>query len=170
MQQLYQVHMWLQDHQPDSPGLLTVLSNPQLQQCKEAWEEALARVAVAEKASPAHQAMFAAAGRLAGLQKPPQLEARTRDGLVSIDVLLTTAAGVEVAVEVHSAWHYRQPDLQPTGPSLWRSRVLAARGYVVVTVPYWEWDPLNNAGDVQKQVEYLQLKVEQAVAGQAKGL
>jgi hypothetical protein len=171
LQQLYQVHMWLQDHQPDSPGLLTALSEPQLQQCKEAWEAALAAAAVAGKASPAHQAVFAAAERLGILQgEELQLEARTPDGLISIDILARVADGTCIALEVDGHFsHFRQPDLQPTGTTLWRNRALETRGYVVVSVPYWEWNPLLQGGEVAAQVVYLEGKVGQAMeaAGEA---
>ena len=170
-QQLYQVHMWLQDHQPASSGLSSSLSQLQLQQCKEEWEAAQAATAVASKASPAHQAAFAAAKEVKVLQQAQlQLEARTADGLISIDILATTAGGVRIAIEVDGHFsHFRRPDLQPTGTTLWRDRALAARGYVVVSVPYWEWDPLLRTGDVVAQVDYLEGKVQQALVAEKQG-
>ena len=115
------------------------------------------------RTSPAHRAVFAAAQRLSGLSQPPVLEARTADGLHSIDVLVITAEGVQVAIEVDGDSHFRQPDLQPTGPTQWRNRSLAARGYVVVSVPYWEWNPLP----ASQHVACLEGKIEQALAGAA---
>ena len=159
--QLYQVHMWLLDQQGNSRGFGDCLTKQQLQDCREQWQKQMAEDTSSAKASSAHRAVYAAAQQLSFLSQPPELEAQTADGLHSIDVLVVTSGGVKVAVEVDGFQHFRQPDLQPTGPTQWRNRSLAVRGYVVVSVPYWEWDPLLP----EQRVAYLEDKVQEPLAG-----
>ena len=159
--QLYQVHMWLLDQQGNSRGLSACLSAQQLQECKEQWQKDIAECAASARTFPTHRAVFVAAQCLSGLGQPAQLEAVTADGLHTIDVVVVTKGNVRVAIEFDGPYHFRQPDLQPTGPTQCRNRSLAARGYVVVSVPYWEWDPLPNS----QHVAYLQSKVQRALAG-----
>jgi hypothetical protein len=164
--QLYQVHMWLLDLDSSSRGLLGCSSEQQLQECREQWQKRLFEVATLNNTSAAHQAIFETAEKLPGLSQPPQLEAVTTDGVHSIDVLVLTGAGVRVAIEVDGRHHFRQPDLQPTGRTQWRNRSLAARGYVVVSVPPWEWDQLPAAD----RVDYLEGKIQQGLAGASGGV
>jgi hypothetical protein len=165
-QQLYQVHMWLLDLHSNSKGLLGCLSEQQLQECREQWQKLIFEVAALDRTSPAHQAVFKVATHLPGLSQPPKLEGLTADGLHSIDVLVVTGGGVPVAIEVDGPRHFRQPDLQPTGKTQWRNRSLAARGYVVVSVPYWEWNQLPAA----ERVGYLEGKIQQGLAGASGGV
>ena len=158
--QLYQVHMWLLDQQGNSRGLAGCLTNQQLQECREQWQKGIGEVVASAKASSAHKAVYAAAQQLSFLGQPAELEAQTADGLHSIDVLVVTSGGVKVAIEVDGPQHFRQPDLQPTGITQWRNRSLAARGYVVVSVPPWEWRPLRP----KQHLAYLESKVQQALA------
>jgi hypothetical protein len=58
----------------------------------------------------------------------------------------------KVAIEVDGPWHWRRPDRQPTGPTQFRNRLLAHRGYTVVTVPYLMWQGLRE----EQRVAYLQ--------------
>ena len=157
--QLYQVHMWLLDQQQgNSRGLSACLTEQQLSECRDQWQKQLIAGASA-RASSTQRAVSAAAQHLEGLSCPPQQEAVTADGVHSIDVLVVTAGGVQVAIEFDGPSHFRQPDLQPTGSTQWRNRSLAARGYVVVSVPYWEWDKLPTS----QHVAYLESKVQQGV-------
>jgi hypothetical protein len=162
--QLYQAHMWLQGS--NSRGLLDCLSEQQLQECKEQWHKGIIEVAASARTSSTHQAVLKAAAHLPGLKQPPQLEEPTDDRLHSVDVLVVIKGGVRVAIEVDGPQHFRQPDLQPTGTTQWRNRSLAARGYVVVSVPYWEWDRLPAA----KRVGYLEGKIQQGFAGASGGV
>jgi hypothetical protein len=162
--QLYQAHMWLQES--NSRGLLDCLSEQQLQECKEQWHKGIIEVAASARTSSAHKAVFKVAAHLPGLKQPPQLEAVTADRLHSIDVFVVTAAGVPVAIEVDGPQHFSQPDLQLTGRTQWRNRSLAARGYVVVSVPYWEWNRLPAA----EHIGYLEAKVQQGLAGASGGV
>jgi hypothetical protein len=160
MLQLYQVHKWLLDLDSSSEGLLGCLSEQQLQECLEQWHERMDRLAAAVETSRVHKAVQAAAAKLTGLSERPEQEAVTADGLHRIDVLVVTATGVPVAIEVDGHHRFRLPDLQPTGTTQWRNRSLAARGYVVVSVPYWEWNKLSASG----RVKYLEAKIQQELA------
>jgi very-short-patch-repair endonuclease len=64
----------------------------------------------------------------------------------------------KVAIEVDGPWHWRRPDLQPTGPTHFRNRLLAHRGYTVVTVPYLKWQGLRE----EQRVVYLQKLLQDA--------
>jgi hypothetical protein len=164
--QLYQVHMWLLDLDRSSKGLLGCLSEEQLQECGDQWQKQIGEIAASAKTSPAHQAVYSAAAEMSGLRDPPQLEGLTKDGLHSIDVRVVTIAGSKIAIEVDGPQHFRQPDLLPTGTTQWRNRSLAARGYVVVSVPPWEWSGLRAA----ERVGYLEGKIQQGLAGVSGGL
>jgi hypothetical protein len=166
MRQLYQVHTWLQDLDNNSRGLLGCLSKQQLHQCKEQWQKGIDEVSASAKTSTAHQAVFEAAAELPLFRDPPQLEALTEDRLHSIDVRVVTTAGVEVAIEVDGPQHFRKPDQQPTGTTQWRNRSLAARGYVVVSVPIREWIRLPAA----KRVGFLEGKIQQGLAKASGGV
>jgi len=84
-------------------------------------------------------------------RQAPQLEQLCApDAMFSIDITATTADGVRLAVEADGSFHFRQPpDSSLMGPTLFRNRALAARGYTVVSVPFYEWDRLHF--DRQKQ-------------------
>jgi hypothetical protein len=66
------------------------------------------------------------------------VEGATDDGLFRVDCLL---ADRRVAVEADGPSHYLA-DRAPTGKTRLRRRLLEARGLRVVSVPYYEWDPL----------------------------
>jgi hypothetical protein len=164
--QLYQAHMWLEDLDDSGRGLSDCLSKQQLQECREQWQKQIGEVAASARTSSTHQAVLKAAAHLPGLKQPPLLEEPTDDSLHSVDVLVVTTAGVRFAIEVDGPHHFCQPDLQPTGTTQWRNRSLAARGYVVVSVPHWEWDRLPAA----KRVGYLDGKIQQGLAGASGGV
>jgi hypothetical protein len=163
--QLYQVHLWLLDSQLPAPGqgLSGVLSQQQLQQCKHSWEQQLTDSTSSAKASDLHMSVFAAVqALLAGTwQQPPVLERRTADGALSIDIAATTSSGVQLAIEVDGPSHFVRPKCSYDGPTLFRNRALPARGYVLVSIPYWKWDKLRGAA--QKQ-QYLLSKLQPAAA------
>jgi very-short-patch-repair endonuclease len=108
------------------------------------------------------QSVFVALQRLpAGTwQQPPESEQLTADGAFSIDIAATTAGGAKVAIEVDGPTHFIQPGRTPDGTTQFRDRALAARGYVVVSIPYWEWDALR---DATRQQQYLLTKLQPAV-------
>lgn len=61
-----------------------------------------------------------------------------------------------VAFEVDGPYHYRRPDMQITGPTRFRDRMLACLGYLVVKVPFYEWQGLQDG----QRVLYLQQALE----------
>ena len=69
------------------------------------------------------------------------VEGATDDGLFRVDCLL---ADRHVAVEADGPTHFA--DRSPTGKTRLRRRLLEARGLRVVSVPYFEWDPLTTDG------------------------
>ncbi|KAI8475175.1 MAG: hypothetical protein J3K34DRAFT_517616 [Monoraphidium minutum] len=114
-QQLWQVHLWLQDGQPAGGG---------------------------------------GGGGLTGALSAAQLQ--------HVDVAATHAAsGRRLAIEADGPARFLRPDGQPTGETQARNRALAARGFVVVTLPFWEWGPLRS--DEAAQDAYLQRMVEAAL-------
>lgn len=55
-------------------------------------------------------------------------------------------AGERIALEVDGPSHFAANTLAPGGAMLARHRLLAARGWVVISVPYYIWNRLNDAG------------------------
>jgi hypothetical protein len=162
LHQLYQVHLWLVDHNlapaegGKGPGLLQVLSQQQLDQCCQAWQHKVASNAAAAT-SPMQQQVFKALQQLPGWQVPPQQEDVTEDKNFSIDIVAATAAGDRLAVEVDGPTHFVSPGNRVNGPTQYRNRALEARGYTVVSIPGWEWEQLKG---FQQQKRYLQDKLK----------
>jgi len=165
--QLYQVHLWLQDCQlpTGGAGLMGVLTQQQLQLCRSSWEQDLTTKTAVSKASRLQQSVFTTLQQLPATtwQQPPVMEQRTADGAFSIDIAAVTAAGVALAIEVDGPWHFVRPDNRLNGPTQYRNRALAARGYTVISIPYWEWGRLNS----QQRVQYVSERLQQPVGGQS---
>jgi hypothetical protein len=161
LRQLYQVHLWLLDSTPAAaegskgPGVLQVLSPQQLDVCRQAWQGLVAASAAAAPSS-LQQQVFAALQQLQGWQVPPQQEVVTADGNFSIDIAAVTAAGVKLAIEVDGPTHFVSPHNNLNGPTQYRNRALAARGYTVVSIPWWEWITLKGG---EAKLAYLQRKL-----------
>jgi hypothetical protein len=154
--QLWQVHLWLLDCKPRSGGLAGTLSAQQLQQCADVWELMLQQTAQ-QRRTVFEQGVLAAAQQLPGLAACCQ-EARTDDGAYSVDVIaMHTATGRRLAIEADGPHHFLLPGRQPTGDTLARDRALAARGYVVVSVPWWKWNAMQ--ADAAQHAAYLRHKV-----------
>jgi hypothetical protein len=164
--QLYQVHLWLLDSQLPAPGqgLSGVLSQQQLEQCRASWLQQLAANAQ-QQVSATHGTVLVAVQQLPSgtWQRQPESEGVTADGLFSVDIAATTATGVKVAIEVDGPSHFIQPLRTVGGPTLCRNRTLAARGYVVVSIPYWEWETLRG---VEPKQQYLLAKLQPALQQQ----
>jgi len=93
-------------------------------------------------------------------------EARTEDGAFSVDVVAThTASSKRLAIEADGPWHFLRPGRQVNGDTLARNRALARRGYVAVSVPWWEWAELKKS----EQAAYLTRKIEGVVLKQHQG-
>jgi hypothetical protein len=161
LRQLWQVHTWLLNFQlAGAQGLQGSLTEQQLQQCREAWEQQM-QDTLTQAPGQFQRSVFAAVQRLPiAWQQQPQMEQLsvgrdgvTPDGALLLDIAGRTAAGVLVAVEADGPSHFRQPDGGLTGATQWRNRALAVRGYRLVSVPYSAWDRLK--GDAELQQQYL---------------
>jgi hypothetical protein len=168
LRQLWQVQTWLLDFQlAGSRGQQGSLTQQQLQQCKATWHEQMEAIRQ-QSASRFQTEVCSAVQRLPiAWQQQPQMEQLSvgrdgvnPDGALLLDIAGRTAAGVLVAVEADGRTHFRQPDGGLTGPTQYRNRALAVRGYSLVSVPVWEWDELQ--GDEQRQQQYLMRRFEQA--------
>jgi hypothetical protein len=141
-QQLWQVHTWLLDfHLAEGQGLQGSLTQQQLQQCRAAWDAQLQQTAK-QRLSDFQRSVFAAVQRLPMAWQQPQMEQLSvgrggvaPDGALLIDIAGRTADGVLVAVEADGPTHFRQPDEGLTGPTQYKNRALAVRGYRLVSVP-----------------------------------
>ena len=62
-----------------------------------------------------------------------------------------------VAIEVDGPSHFLLPDgrgvRKPTGPTLLKRRLLAAAGWRVISVPFYEWGRFTTANDRQTYLE-----------------
>jgi very-short-patch-repair endonuclease len=160
LQQLCQVHLWLLDHNlalaegGKGPGLLHVLLQQQLDECSRAAKEVVATNATAVPSLFQRQ-VFKALQQLPGWQVHPTQEKLTDDHNFSIDIVAVTAAGVRLAVEVDGQHHFVKVGdrWEVNGPTQYRDRALIARGYTVVSIPWWEWKQLKGR---QQQKQYLQ--------------
>ncbi|WIA36562.1 hypothetical protein OEZ86_007854 [Tetradesmus obliquus] len=165
--QLFQLHMWLTDCR--QAGLKGMLSQQQLGKCREAWLQLMEQ---RTQTSRLQENVYKAVQQLPWLQEVA-LEWRTADGLLSADIYATAAAPAnilqqqqqrqqrQVVIEVDGPWHFRRPDQALTGTTHFRNRVLAARGLVVVSLPWWKWRSLDTWQD---KVEWLEQMVQTALA------
>jgi hypothetical protein len=159
-QQFWQVHTWLLDFQlAGGQGLQGSLTEQQLQQCRAAWEQGV-QDAARQRVTDFQRSVFAAVQRLPiTWQQQPQMEqlslgsdGATEDGAMIIDIAGRTAHGVLVAVEADGPSHFRRPDGELDGPTQYRNRALAVRGYRVFSVPCYEWHKLQGH---EQQQQYL---------------
>ena len=80
---------------------------------------------------------------------PPPKEVRTPQGY-SLDAVVSVD-GLEVAVEVDGPFHFI--GREPNGRTILKRRQLLAAGWPLLSVPYWEWDPLTDAAARRKYLE-----------------
>jgi hypothetical protein len=151
--QLYQVHLWLLDCQQHSGLLLAGISAEQLQQCRSAWTAAVQLSSPNAACSKFQLDLFQQLQSLPlKWQQDPQLEQLCQpDGVMTVDVTATTGNGMLLAVEADGPSHFRWPESDSglVGSTLYRNRALAARGYTVISVPYYEWKKLGSRADKQ---------------------
>jgi very-short-patch-repair endonuclease len=160
LQQLHQVHIWLQQLQSSErpQGLSGVLSKQQLMECAAAWEQQCCSNAAAATSQLQRQ-VFAALQQLPSTmwQGELRMEAVTPDGNFNIDIAAVTAAGVQLAVEVDGPTHFVSPGRRVDGPTQFRNRMLAAQGYTVISIPYCEWNACKTA---QQRHDYLMFRLQ----------
>ncbi|KAK9846558.1 hypothetical protein WJX81_006537 [Elliptochloris bilobata] len=82
---------------------------------------------------------------------PHSVEYETEDGLFSLDIVVHGPRG-RVAIEVDGPFHFTINTRQPTGPTLIRRRALTGMGWMVVSVPFYDYFPLNS---LTSKVHYL---------------
>jgi len=155
-QQLYQVHLWLKDAQlSDAPkGLQGILSEQHLAECKAAWIDSAQDPSTSRLQSQVFKQLQQLPGSI--WREPPVLEQHTGDKAFSIDVAAVRADGTQLAIEVDGPRHFLLPDNALDGPTQCRNKSLAARGYTVVSIPYYE---LRRLATEQQQLDYLLAKV-----------
>lgn len=160
--QLYHVHLVLQDWRLDGgAGLAGALSAGQLQQCKALWDARQRERPALRRRTAFEQQVFGCAERLQGLRDCKQ-EGCTADGAFNVDVVAThDVSGKWLAIEADGPTHFLHPDKRPTGQTLARNRALAARGFVVVCVPWFDWWGMWE--DEAAQAAYLSRRVEEEV-------
>jgi hypothetical protein len=186
-QQLYQVHLWLRDCKlPQSQGLgsemglLGVLTQQQLRHCQVRWRRHLrhrpAGSALSRMQSEVHAALLSFPPGT--WRRSPFLEGLSGAAGRSFvaDITAVAASGRKLAVEVDGPYHYVTHDVNHdvtldqqeggrgvyglTGPTQYRNRALAARGYAVVSIPYWEWNRVQVDGRPnEQQLQYLRDKL-----------
>ncbi|KAF8060281.1 tyrosine--tRNA ligase 1 [Scenedesmus sp. PABB004] len=173
LRQLHQVQLWATDcgpHLPGGagrPGLGHALTPQQLEACRAAWAAALA--ATQQQQPGQFQCeVFAALQRLPlEWAAPPAMEQLAApDGACLVDIAATTAGGARLAVEADGPTHFRTPGRGLTGETRFRNRALAARGYALVVVPWFEWDALRSAEERQR---WLAGRVDAALRGRPPG-
>ncbi|KAL0022739.1 hypothetical protein WJX77_009701 [Trebouxia sp. C0004] len=78
---------------------------------------------------------------IAAMQIEHQMEYLAEDGIFSVDVAVIRD-DQKVAIEVDGPYHYTLNTHQPLGHTLLRRRLLTAIGWIVVSVPYFDWGRL----------------------------
>ena len=116
--------------------------------------------AAAFSALPVHpsrlQRQVANALRALGLSL--QEEVRTAQGY-SLDAVVCFE-GCKVGVEVNGPTHYVGSTQKLTGATVLKQRQLCAFGWLLLVVPYWEWDGLT---EHEEQLEYLRCRLHETV-------
>ena len=83
---------------------------------------------------------------LRALGADPRLESLTRDGMLRVDAALAWR-GRRVAVEVDGPHHFTLTSpRRPLGRTVARRRCLQARGFAVLSVPFYEWRAVSRGG------------------------
>ena len=141
--QLFQAYLLqgdIYDGVLESP--LVTLAPGVLNRCEGIWRTSQ-REAVSS--SPFQRQVFEELDRM-GLD--PRNEARTSDGLFSIDIGIRWK-GRRVAVEVDGGWHFTRSDSprRALGQAVAKWRCLEMRGWRVVSIPWFEWFQINRGYD-----------------------
>ena len=50
-----------------------------------------------------------------------------------------------IIIEINGPSHYTHLNNEPLGRTVFKSRLLKAMGYIVKTIPYWDWDDMDNS-------------------------
>ena len=143
LRQLHQWQLWREERGADWPPLPPELA----QRCLDAF--------TSEDGVPSRLQRDVVAS-LQALGLTPREEVRTEQGY-SLDAVVLYG-GREVAIEIDGPSHFC--GRTPTGATALKRRQLRAVGWVLLPVPYWEWDGLSNNSARQ---EYLRAALRQHV-------
>ncbi|EOD27835.1 hypothetical protein EMIHUDRAFT_204822 [Emiliania huxleyi CCMP1516] len=142
--QLHQWQLWL-SLERGADGQQHLLPASERQLCRDAMVATIARPSGLQRS---------VADALADVQvgfEEEHLEPRTG---YSLDLALPSS---RVAVEVDGPFHFLLPDgrglRRPNGPTLLKRRLLAAAGWRVISVPFYEWDGFATAKERQTYLQ-----------------
>ncbi|BDA46187.1 probable RAP domain-containing protein, chloroplastic [Coccomyxa sp. Obi] len=148
--QIYQAYLLMRVDQPDvqlimPPKLLPAAHHTWLESCKNVRISALHRdvARVLTEYSISHN-----------------IEHVTEDELFSVDIALPDE---KIAIEVDGPHHFTANTLAVTGEMLARQKLLKARGWAVISVPFFRWSGLTDTA----RVEWFFPELAQARAAQA---
>ncbi|EOD36009.1 hypothetical protein EMIHUDRAFT_226842 [Emiliania huxleyi CCMP1516] len=143
--QLHQWQLWL-SLECGADGQQHLLPDPQRQLCCDAMVATIARPSGLQRSV----ADALAAVRGPGFEEE-YVEPRTS---YSLDLALPSS---RIAIEVDGPSHFLLPDgwgvRKPNGPTLLKRRLLAAAGWRVISVPFYEWGRFTTANDRQTYLE-----------------
>ena len=148
--QLHQWQLWLEERGESYPQLPAPLAR----RCREAF--------VAEEGRPS-KLQKQVTRALAALGLEPREEVQTPQGY-SLDAVVRID-GHDIAVEVDGPFHFLSGmhTQTPSGATMLKRRQLAASGWPLLPVPYWEWNKIDR--NEVAQGEYLINGLRAAVEG-----
>ena len=123
-----------------------------MEECEAAWK----RSALDSTVSALHRSVCASLDRLS---VPHTIEQLTDDGLLSVDVALQAQDGKRVAVEVDGPSHFTINTRRRLGATVNRDLLLQHRGWLVLSLPYFE---LNDASAGGALDDYVAQRVSEA--------
>jgi hypothetical protein len=154
LSQVHMLHLALQlppsdgqQQQQQQPQQLAVFGRPEAAAAFRRMRDTGGSSSSSSSTGTLQRKVFAAAQQLRGLQGAPQYEALTDDGAFSMDIMAVHVSGARLAIEVDGPAHFSAcPGHQRTGTTLFRDAQLAARGYTVLPVAFFEWNAAVAAG------------------------
>ncbi|EOD41007.1 hypothetical protein EMIHUDRAFT_222043 [Emiliania huxleyi CCMP1516] len=142
--QLHQWQLWLSLERGED-GQQYLLPDSQRQLCRDAMVANLARPSGLQRS---------VAAALTSVQHGFEEECLEPLTGYSLDLAIPST---RIAIEVDGPFHFLLPDgrgvRRPNGPTLLKRRLLAAAGWRVISVPFFEWDALPTASERQTYLE-----------------
>ena len=142
--QLHQWQLWLSLERGED-GQQYLLPDSQRQLCRDAMVANLARPSGLQRS---------VAAALTSVQHGFEEEYLEPLTGYSLDLAIPST---RIAIEVDGPFHFLLPDgrgvRRPNGPTLLKRRLLAAAGWRVISVPFFEWDALPTASERQTYLE-----------------
>ena len=125
--QVFQAQMLLNARQPESHAWM--MPQDLAMAAKSAWQKATKNVSI----SDFHKSVSSCL--TCGLGKDHEIEYLTSDACFSIDIAIPSE---HIALEIDGPQHFTRSE-EPLGDTLARNDLLKARGWRVITVPYFAW-------------------------------